>query len=404
VGRIIVATVKVPQLAWYEPKDLELHFPDSWQVDVYNIAGYNRSALTDEQIKESIQKPIGMSPIREKARGKKEVVIIFDDIHRVTRVARIVPFILEELAAAGIPDSNIRFIAALGSHGAMNRIDFIKKLGEQVVSRFLIYNHNPFDNCTYIGTTSFGNKVCVNTEVMNCDFKIAIGSIAPHPRAGYGGGGKIILPGISSVDTIVFNHTLPIDKDYWSMPRNIEKEESVRLVGLDVLVECLYNMWGDTVSIYAGHEPETHAAAVKEAGTHYRAAKAENVDIVIANAYAKSSEAYIAAGAGITMAPKGGDLVVIGNSPDGQVSHYLMGRWGKNVFAKLNKQGPMAPHIKHLFWYCEYPDLCVLKFGEPPDKVRLFSKWNDLIKALNELHNNTAKVAVYPSADVQYFG
>ncbi|MCX6012865.1 MAG: lactate racemase domain-containing protein [Chloroflexi bacterium] len=379
-----MTTIKVPQLAWYEPKELELHFPDSWQVDVHNIAGYNRPALTDEQIKESIQKPIGMSPIREKARGKKEAVIIFDDIHRVTRVAKIVPFLLEELAAAGIPDSNIRFIAALGSHGAMNRIDFVKKLGEQVVSRFLVYNHNPFVNCTYVGTTSFGNKICVNAEVMNCDFKIAIGSISPHPRAVYGGGGKIILPGISSVDTIVFNHSLPTDKDYWSMPRNVEKEESVKLVGLDVLVECLYNMWGDTVSIYTGHEPETHAAAVKEVGTHYLAP--------------------IAAGASITMAPKGGDLVIIGNTPDGQVSHYLMGRWGKNVFAKLNKQGPMAPHIKHLFWYCEYPDLTVLKLGESRDRVRLFSKWNDLIKALHELHGDKAKVAVYPSADVQYFG
>ena len=51
---------------------------------------------------------------------------------RVTRSAQIVPFILEELAEARIPNSRIRFIAALGSHGTLNRVDFVRKLGEEV--------------------------------------------------------------------------------------------------------------------------------------------------------------------------------------------------------------------------------------------------------------------------------
>jgi len=91
------------------------------------MAGYNRPALSLDQIRESVTGDlIGTPPLRELAQGKKEAVIIFDDMTRVTRVAEIVPFVLEELAAAGIPDSNIRFVAALGCHGAMNRIDFVE--------------------------------------------------------------------------------------------------------------------------------------------------------------------------------------------------------------------------------------------------------------------------------------
>ena len=111
--------IKVPQLAWYETKELELPVPDSWQVEICNMKGYNRPALKPDEIKASISNPIGIPPLRELAKGKNEVVIIFDDMTRVTRVAEIVPFVLEELATAGIPDKRIRFIAALGLHSTM---------------------------------------------------------------------------------------------------------------------------------------------------------------------------------------------------------------------------------------------------------------------------------------------
>ncbi|MCL0078373.1 nickel-dependent lactate racemase, partial [Dehalococcoidia bacterium] len=120
--------VRLPQLAWYETKELELPLPDNWQVEVCNMAGYNRPALEPDEIRSAIRNNlIGTPPIRELARGKNEVVIIFDDMTRVTRAARIVPYVLEELAEAGIPDDKIRFIVALGCHGALDRLDFVKK-------------------------------------------------------------------------------------------------------------------------------------------------------------------------------------------------------------------------------------------------------------------------------------
>ncbi|MFC1899606.1 lactate racemase domain-containing protein [Chloroflexota bacterium] len=171
------------------------------------MAGYDRPALTPAEIKASINNSLDTAPIRELAKDKKEVVIIFDDITRVTRTAQILPFILEDLAAAGIPDDRIRLIVALGLHSAMWRQHFVKKLGEDIVSRFRIYNHNPFHNCTYAGTTAtYKTKVYANAEVMKCDFRIVIGTVVPHAMIGFGGGGKIILPGIVSYETTHWNH------------------------------------------------------------------------------------------------------------------------------------------------------------------------------------------------------
>ena len=120
-------TVTLPQLPWHGTKELKLPLPDSWQVEFYHMTGWNRPAMKPAEIKAAITNPIGTAPIRELAKGKNEVVIIFDDMTRVTRVAEIVPFVLEELAEAGIPDNKIRFICALGCHGALNRLDFLKK-------------------------------------------------------------------------------------------------------------------------------------------------------------------------------------------------------------------------------------------------------------------------------------
>jgi len=114
-----------------------------------------------------------------------------------------------ELAEAGIRDSNIRFISALGCHGTMNRQDFVRKLGEEVVNRFMVYNHNSFPNaCSYVGTTSRGTRISINTEVFKCDLKIGIGSITPHIQAGFSGGSKIVLPGVASLETNEAFHRL----------------------------------------------------------------------------------------------------------------------------------------------------------------------------------------------------
>jgi nickel-dependent lactate racemase len=410
-------TIKLSQPAWYEPKEFVLPLPDGWQVEVCNMAGYNRSALTPDEIKAAISKPVGIPPIRELAKGKKEVVIIFDDMTRVTRVAEIVPFVLEELAEAGIPDSSIRFIMALGCHGAKDRRDFVKKLGEDTLARFPVYNHNAFGNCTYVGTTAtFETKVYVNEEVMKCDLKIAIGSVVPHPTSGFGGGGKIILPGVTSFETIKHNHGTmykmvreegkPVAGmgNFDSNPLRIDIEEAAVLSGLDVIINCIVNTRGEAVSIFTGALKPAYAAAVQEAKTHYLTPRVEGKDIVIANTVAKANEGWL----GLPIAyrairPEGGDVVLIANMPEGQVTHYLLGPFGKTSWGP-QRFGPRLPRrINHLIVYTEYPDLASRAwFGEDLDKIPFLHKWDDVLQLLEKAHGKDAKVVIYPNAELQY--
>jgi hypothetical protein len=94
-------------------------------MDIFNMAGHDRKALTPSEIRSASGTRSVLSPIRTLAKGKKQVVIIFDDVQRATRAAGIVPFILEELAEAGI--LIVPFASSvLPAVTAMNRLDFVK--------------------------------------------------------------------------------------------------------------------------------------------------------------------------------------------------------------------------------------------------------------------------------------
>jgi len=413
-----VNILKLPQLAWHGATGaLELPLPDNWQTEMCHMSGYNKPPLTSDQIRAAVtQNLIGTSPIRELARGKQEVVIIFDDMARGTRVADIIPCVIEELEEAGIPDERIRFIAALGCHGAMNRLDFIKKLGEKVVNRFPVYNHNPFDNCVYVGTTSHGTKIHLNAEVMKCDFKIAIGSVTSHIMSGFSGGGKIILPGIASFASIDALHSLPkvLSQEHQSQviikagitennPIHQDIEEGAFFSGLNIKIETLTNYWGETAAVYAGTLRKAHAACLEDARTHLLTPRAMDKDIVIANTFAKANEAVIGV---ITSLPSvkstGGDIVLISNAPEGQMTHYLMGPFGKMIKSRQGMQIPIPPFINHLIIFSEYPDLASKGYFEPSDKLMFLHKWDDVLQILQKFHSGGARVAVYPHADIQY--
>lgn len=401
-------TIKLPQLSWHEPRELELTLPASWQVETCNMAGYDRPALSEEQIEYAVTHPIGIPPIREMARDKKEVVIIFDDISRVTRTYRIVPFVLEELASAGIKDNQIRFLAALGNHGAMNRSQFAQKLGEAVMARFPVYNHNPFYNCTHVGTTGRGTEVCINSEFMQCDFKIAIGSITPHSFATFSGGSKMILPGVASIDTTVYNHGLPCDAaakaNYELNPIHLDMDEAASFVNLDVNIEGILNLWGDTVELYVGEFKQSHNLGVQAAISHYLTPRAKNKDIVIANAYAKVTEATNGLGAAFpSVKEAGGDIVLISNSPEGQTHHYVLGPCGKLIESMRSIKSLIPPHVNRLIVFNEYPDLAGLGYIEDSPKLISMTKWEDVLQVLKQAHGDKADVAVYPNADIQRF-
>jgi nickel-dependent lactate racemase len=410
----LAKVIKLPQLAWHGSTELEVEFPEGWDVAVCNMAGHDRPGLTAAEIKKAIASPIGMAPLREYARGRRQVVILFDDMARVTRAAGIVPHVLEELAAAGIQDRQVRFIAGNGCHAAMTRTDFARKLGEDVLKRFPVYNHCPFDNCVPVGETSRGTRLLINAEVMKCDLKIGIGSIVPHIMAGFGGGGKLVVPGVAAYETILALHSPERAGPRGNVTgmgaaednaQRQDMDEAAEIVGLDMKIDAVVNSRGETAALFAGALRPAYAAALEEARRHYLTRPARDCDIVIANTFAKANEAL----SGLLVAfasvgRRGGDVVLIGNAPDGQMTHYLMGPFGESIGGKLGLRMKPPDHVNRLIVFTEYPDLASRRYFEDLDKVLMIYDWREVMELLKKGHGAGTRVAVYPNADIQFLG
>jgi nickel-dependent lactate racemase len=404
--------IKIPQLLWYENTEMELNFPPSWTVFFCPMRGGERRRLTPEQREEAFLNPIGSKSIRELAKGKREVVILFDDMARPTPVSEIVPHVLRELEKAGISDEQIRFIVALGAHGAQTANDFRKKLGQEILDRFPVYNHHPFDHCNYLGKTGQGTPVSINREVMACDLKIGIGSIVPHSFSGFGGGGKIILPGVAHIDSIAYNHgklvqdhpdCVGIGKIEGNIPR-LDIEEAARMAGLDVKIDAIVNLRGEISGLFVGDPILEHREGIKLAKEVYATTPAKNMDIVVVNAYSKPNECAIAPFIGIpSLKEAGGDLVIIANEPGGQVVHYLFGEFGKCGEGRLRLPLPLPTKVKRFILLSPFKDHVGACFFGEASSILWVKTWQEILDILKDEWRDKANVAVYPDGTIQYF-
>ena len=405
----------VPRQMWYEEGKLLLTFPESWEVMPCLMNGHDVPLITPKRIKAAFENPIGSPKLRELARGKNKVAVIFDDVSRPTRVADLIPCILRELVAAGISEQAVRFICAIGAHGAHTYNDFQKKLGQKIMDRFPVYNHNVYENCTYVGQTSQGTRLCVNSEVMSCDLKIGVGSVIPHPQSGFGGGGKIVLPGIASIESIEAFHLLEIKAreggwggtvgpgNYLENPMVKDFNEAAKMTGLNFKIDTIINGSGEPCAIFAGEPEAEYYAAVKFAVPHYSTKPVPGADVVVVNTYCKGSEAIVGLIIGIQMLmEKGGDLVLIMDCPAGQVVHYLLGSFGVEtrgrLFSAVNFQ---LPWLKRTVALCPQFERSAIDWLAIPDAVWV-KTWAEVMEVIKKDFPNGARVAVVPDGTIQY--
>ncbi len=408
--------ISLPQNAWFKPREVAFSLPGTWDVTEYNISGHDKKPLGEKDIGRAIVSPLGMPPLRELAKGRQEAVILFDDMTRCTQPSEVLPYILKELASAGITDKHIRFIAAVANHQALTRVEMVKKLGEDTIARFPVYNHCPFLNCTEIGKTSYGTRVEINSEVMSCDLKIAIGQVVPHPIYGLSGGSKMIMPGVSSYRSVMAHHG-PVHQS-WRQQHQIsgvlgsdqidgnpfreEAMEIARMAGLDMIVNTFIDRLGRSTAMFAGALEPAYRAAAVAAKQHYLVGNSADNDIVILNNFVKASEFAIPLSAGARALKKtGGTAVLVDNTPGGQVVHYLVDDFGSTIAGDLFMPIILAQNIKNVIIFNKFPEGRLQRRFSNPERVVFTTKWAEVIAILKKSHGRKAKVAVYANADTQ---
>ncbi|MBI5115326.1 DUF2088 domain-containing protein [Candidatus Poribacteria bacterium] len=407
--------INIPTKAWFGDKTLTLKFPANWEVQECRMKGHGAKAIGLNSTKKAIENPIGTAPLSALAQGKKRVVILFDDLTRPTPVKDIIPAVLSVLSKAGITSDQIRFISALGTHRAMTRDELAKKLGENIVENYPVYNHYSHGQLVDMGKSSKGTPILVNREYASCDLRIGIGCIIPHVDAGFSGGLKIILPGIVGMETINYNHMtvtprnpdgsiseLTFGKVYGNCLRD-DAHEVAKIVGLDMKIDAIVNEKREIVKIFAGDGLDSFYEGVKFGKKFYATDPAFNSDITVSNTFPIENEAGKALWPCYFSTRVDGEGVVISYSPDGQIHHYGNARFGSEYggeqFAMARKL-PESPYRRTLILN-PYHSRIDTEYFSPLEKAHIFKTWKDLLDELKKDYSKGTKVAVYPYSSIQ---
>lgn len=389
----------------YGDTPIPLEIPDKWNVQICSYKGEKAPALTREQMEAKISNPEGCLSIREKAKGCKDAVIIVEDVSRPTPINTIAHILIDQLTEAGVPRDKIRFVFALGSHRAMYYEDFVRKLGKDIVHEFPVYNHNAFYSNVLVGRTSTGVPIELNAECVWADFKIGIGTYFPHPATGMGGGGKLICPGIASIETIRRFHMLKFSR--WTTgTASLETTlEAANMLGLDLKIDAILNGKAEIADLLVGDCRSIIYNHFEEAKEFFETPKAEPVDVLLVNNYFKPSEPSVPMSlTGLEKLVKpGGTLILAYNSPQGCAPHYCLGQWGETGIGGVlyGAQGSPPPHVGKYIVFAEHPDHGAGRGYVPKgDNVFHADTWE---KVLALLDDDVQTAAIYPYGCVPYF-
>jgi len=276
--------------------------------------------------------------LRKKLNADSSLAIVVNDITRPTPTGMIISW-LQELIAP-IPDPHIKIVIATGSHRANTVNELRAMLGNDIVSRFTIINHDAFDDTTlhYSGETTTGAPVYLNRDYCEADIRIVTGFIEPHFFAGFSGGPKSIMPGISGIESIMhFHNATRIDhpKSTWGIlehnPVQNMAVEAAMMMKPHLSVNVTLNSRKEITGIFAGDVIASHRTGAEFVSKHAMLPCSGNYDLVITtnSGYPLDQSLYQSVkgmSAAAAIVRKGGTILCAAECSDGIPDHGEFGQ------------------------------------------------------------------------------
>lgn len=397
------------QNSWDRTQEpISIEFPDTWDVVFHDMPANHMPAMTQEQIREKLAAPIGAETIRGMAEKGHHAVIVFDDLSRGTPTQEIAEIVIGELLAGGIREKNIFFLCALGTHAPLTQADFAVKLGWNLVERFPVYNHDCHSHCKEIGKDKEGKPIEINEAFLACDVRIGIGSVSPHPMNGYGGGGKLLFPGLASLRTTAANHGR-LEYGFLGSQETCGLREDInagtRLAGQFFVIDAILNARHEIVDLFCGDPLLEHRAAMEASSRAHAMEYAGARDIVISNSNTKSDEPFSSKRVSSMAAKPGGDWVIIAHNPAGELFHQLKGQtspWYGGPLYKPHEKRKKLPFGRVIF-YTPHPSMYTKLACDEPEKLVFAKTWDEVLELLRKKYPERASVSIFSDGCIGYF-
>ena len=216
----------------------------------------------DADVVHALENPIGSPRLRDIVKPGEKIAIITSDITRPMPTYKVMPALLDELAAAGVDFKDVTLVFALGSHRKQSPEEQKRLAGDVAYGKINVVDSDPED-CVHMGVTANGTPVDITRVVAEADRRIALGNIEFHYFAGYSGGYKAVMPGVSTPAAIQSNHKLMIRPESCAgrlegNPVREDIEEAGRICGLDFILNVVLDEHKNIVKVVCGDPVKAH--------------------------------------------------------------------------------------------------------------------------------------------------
>ena len=251
----------------YGHEKLYFNVPESW--DVITMASFEDHHLlnnVEELAGGAINKPIDAAPLGDSLKSSDKVAILIEDNTRNSPKKHILRILLDHLDSLSISPGNISIIVALGTHQALSEEELEDTYGRDIVRQYSFLNHDcRAHDLVPVGNLKSGTTLKINRRVYEADFRIGIGSIFPHPLNGFGGGGKILFPGVANFEAILEHHLKYAFRDVvlGSLDKNSFYQEVSSMADagkLDFIINSVLDHNDNLYNVVAGHPITAHRA------------------------------------------------------------------------------------------------------------------------------------------------
>jgi nickel-dependent lactate racemase len=427
-----MAGMELRTAAWYGDRQLALGFPAAWKPTVF--APKIGAPLSDAEIRERLESPVGQRPIRELCSGKRRPLVIVDDLHRPTPAARVLPILLRHFEDAGIRPEAVRILMAPGTHGRPPADAIEKKIGAEAASTCATGAHDCYGKLPKVGRTSFGTPVYVAPEVLESDFIVGIGGLYPNHTGGFGGGSKLALGvlGFRSIANLHFRH----GAQGWGNANTRsdfrrDLDEIAQMLGLKTTVSVCVDADRNIVALTAGDHHTYFADLVATQKDAYGApSPPSSARVVISNAYPIDLSLTFARMKGMLplrhTAPDASRIAIAAcaegqgvhglypymNAPRNHRRRILSVRLpievrrprsvARRLAGRLSRKVAAEPERKPIWLYC--PDAAKLhSLRIDPGEFRATSSWDEVVEGVtDEQGYEEVEAVVYPCAPLQW--
>ena len=233
----------------------------------------------------ALQNPINSKRLSEIVKPGKKIAIITSDITRPMPSKIVLPPVIKEIEKAGCSLEDVTIVFGLGSHRKHTEEEKKNLVSEEIYNKIKCVDSDPSE-CRHLGETSRGTPVDIFSVVADADYRICLGNIEYHYFAGYSGGAKAIMPGVSTKEAIQANHSHMV-KDSAKAgaiddnPVRQDIDEVAKFINIDFIVNVVLNENKEIIYAVAGHYIDAHREGCRFLDKFYKCPIPEKADIVI---------------------------------------------------------------------------------------------------------------------------